>query len=171
MRDELVRRYLRYDEGDWYNAEALLRTQFALDDSQYFSLVEVLPEERDRKNKIAPVRISSEPNRQHVYTIAAGYATDTGARGTLGWQDRRFNHAGHRVRAQVRASEIESSVGVAYIIPWTDPALEKLSFELRGFNEQNGGRRNDRRHVQGWPDPGARKLATRVVRHGGRYRG
>lgn len=138
LREDLVRRYLRYGEGDWYNAEALLRTQFALDDSQYFSLVEVLPEERDRKNKIAPVRISSKPNRQHVYTIAAGYATDTGVRGTLGWQNRRFNDAGHRVRAQIRASEIESSVGVAYIIPWTDPALEKLSFELRGFNEQSG---------------------------------
>jgi translocation and assembly module TamA len=138
LREELIRRYLRYSEGDWYHAEALLRTQFALDDSQYFSLVEVLPEERDRKNKVAPVRISSKPNRQHVYTIAAGYATDTGPRGTLGWQNRRFNDRGHRVRAQVRASEIESSVAVAYIIPWKDPALEKLSFELRGFDEQNG---------------------------------
>lgn len=137
LREELVRRYLRYREGDWYSAEALLRTQFALDDSQYFSLVEVLPEERDRKNKIAPVRITSESNRRHLYTIAAGYGTDTGIRGTLGWDDRRFNRAGHRVRAQVRASDIESSVGVAYIIPWTDPALEKLSFELRGFTEQH----------------------------------
>jgi translocation and assembly module TamA len=98
----------------------------------------VLPEDRDRKNKVAPVRISSKPNRQHVYTIAAGYATDTGPRGTLGWQNRRFNDRGHRVRAQVRASEIESSVAVTYIIPWKDPALEKLSFELRGFVEQNG---------------------------------
>ncbi len=138
LRESLVRRYLRYREGDWYSAEALLRTQFALDDSQYFSLVEVLPEERDRQNKIAPVRISSESNRRHLYTIAAGYGTDTGARGTLGWEDRRFNRAGHRIRAQIRASDIEDSVGVAYIIPWTDPALEKLSFELRGFKEQHG---------------------------------
>ena len=138
LREGLVRRYLRYREGDWYDASALLRTQFALDDSQYFSLVEVLPEERDREKKTAPVRITSEPNRRHVYTIAAGYGTDTGARGTLGWQDRRFNTSGHRVRAQLRASDIEKSLGVAYIIPWTDPALEKLSFELRGFDEQNG---------------------------------
>lgn len=136
LREELVRRYLRYHEGDWYNAEALLRTQFALDDSQYFSLVEVLPEERDRRNKIAPVRITSEPNRRHLYTIAAGYGTDTGARGTLGWEDRRFNRAGHRIRAQIRGSDIESSVGIAYFIPWTDPALEKLAFELRAFTEQ-----------------------------------
>ena len=137
VRDSLVRRYLRYREGDWYSAEALLRTQFALDDSQYFSLAEVLPEERDRQSRIVPIRITSEPNRRHLYTIAAGYGTDTGARGTLGWEDRRLNDRGHRLRAQVRASGIEDSVGLIYAIPWTDPALEKLSFELRAFTEQN----------------------------------
>ncbi len=132
----LVSRYLRYREGDWYDAEALLRTQFALDDSQYFSIVEVLPDERDRKHKIAPVRITSEPNRRHLYTIAAGYGTDTGARGTLGWEDRRFNTLGHRLRAQIRASEVDTSASFNYIVPWTDPALEKLSYGLRVFNEQ-----------------------------------
>jgi translocation and assembly module TamA len=136
VREGLVRRYLRWREGDWYEAEAILRTQFALDDSQYFSIVEVLPQERDRERLTVPIRITSEPNRRHVYTISAGYGTDTGARGTLGWEDRRLNRSGHRLRAQVRASDIESSVGVAYVIPWTDPALEKLSLELRGFTEQ-----------------------------------
>jgi len=137
VRDSLVRRYLRYDEGDWYSAESLLRTQFALDDSQYFSLAEVLPAERDRQAHIVPVLITAKRNRRHLYTIAAGYGTDTGARATLGWEDRRFNDRGHRIRAQVRVSEIEDSVGVTYAIPWKDPALEKLSFELRSFTEQN----------------------------------
>lgn len=137
VRDALVRRYLRYEEGDWYSAEALLRTQFALDDSQYFSLAEVLPAERDRQAHIVPIRITSEPNRRHLYTIAAGYGTDTGARGTLGWEDRRLNERGHRLRGQVLTSGIEDSVSLTYIIPWKDPALEKLSFELRGFTEQN----------------------------------
>lgn len=132
----LVRRYLRYQEGGWYDATALLRTQFALDDSQYFAVVEVLPEERDRARKIAPIHIKSEPNRRNLYTIAAGYATDTGARGTLGWENRRVNRRGHRTRAELRASSIEESIGLAYVIPWTDPALEKLAFELRGFREQ-----------------------------------
>ena len=136
LRPELVTRYLRFREGDWYNAEALLRTQFALDDSQYYSIVEVLPEERDRKNKIAPVRITAEPNRRHLYTIAAGYGTDTGARGTVGWEDRRFNTRGHRMRAELRASRIDTSAGITYIVPWTDPALEKLSYGLRIFSEQ-----------------------------------
>jgi len=136
LREGLVKRYLRYQEGDWYDAGALLRTQFALDDSQYFSAVEVLPEDRDRENRIAPIRITAEPNRRQLYTIAAGYATDTRARGTLGWENRRLNRRGHRLRAEIRGSSIEESVGLTYVIPWTDPALEKLALELRGFNEQ-----------------------------------
>ena len=136
LKETLVRRYLRYREGDWYDAAALLRTQFALDDSQYFAVVEVLPEERDRENRIAPIRIVSERNKRNLYTIAAGYATDTRARGTLGWQDRRVNRSGHRMRAEIRGSSVEESIGLTYVIPWTDPALEKLAFDLRGFREQ-----------------------------------
>jgi translocation and assembly module TamA len=137
VRDSLMCRYLRYREGDWYSAEALLRTQFALDDSQYFSLAEVLPAERDRRSLVVPIRISSEKNRRHVYTVSVGYGTDTGARAKLGWEDRRFNDRGHRLRAQVLTSGVEDSVGLTYAIPWEDPALEKLSFDLRGFTEQN----------------------------------
>jgi len=136
LRPGLVRRYLRYEEGGWYDAEALLRTQFALDDSQYFSLVEVLPEARDRNNRIAPVRITAEPNRRHVYTIGLGYGTDTGPRGTIGWEDRRVNPSGHRMRSELRASDLDTSASLTYVIPWTDPALEKLSYGLRVFNEQ-----------------------------------
>jgi translocation and assembly module TamA len=137
VRGSLVTRYLRYREGDWYSAEALLRTQFALDDSQYFSLAEVLPEERDRNARVVPIRLTADRNRRHVYTISAGYGSDTGARGKLGWEDRRFNDRGHRLRAQVLASSIEESLTLTYAIPWTDPALEKLAFELKGFTEQN----------------------------------
>jgi translocation and assembly module TamA len=123
LRPGLVRRYLRYREGDWFDASALLRTQFA-------------PEERDHERRIAPIRIAAEPNKRNVYTIAAGYATDTRARATLRWEDRRVNRSGHRIRAEIRGSDPEESISLAYVIPWTDPALEKLAFELRAFNEQ-----------------------------------
>ena len=56
--ESLARRFLRYHENDPFNATELLRTQFALDDSLYFSTVEVLPEDRDRDNHIVPDRAS-----------------------------------------------------------------------------------------------------------------
>jgi translocation and assembly module TamA len=86
--------------------------------------------------RIAPIRITSGPNKRDRYTIAAGYATDTLARGKLGWENRRVNRGGHRLRAEILGSSIEESAELTYAIPWTDPALEKLSFGLRGFREQ-----------------------------------
>jgi len=83
------------------------------------------------------VRITSEPNRRHVYRIGVGYGSDTGARGTLGWEDRRLNSRGHRLHAEIRGSDIDNSATLTYIVPWSDPALEKLSYQLRVFREQN----------------------------------
>lgn len=135
---DLVRRYLRYRQGDWYDATRLLRTQFALDDSGYFAVVEVLPEARDRAARTAAVRITSERNKRDRYRIGAGYATDTAWRVLLGWENRRLNRNGHRLSAEARLSSLEERVELGYVIPWQDPALEKLSLRLLAGRVQNG---------------------------------
>jgi translocation and assembly module TamA len=126
----LVKRYLRYQPGDWYEATLLLRTQFALDDSDYFSVVEVLPEQRDRVARTIPVRISAEKNKRYRYKIGAGYATDTEWRLVFGWTNRQVNRSGHRLSAEATYSTPEKKVVLNYVIPWDDPALEKLAFSL-----------------------------------------
>jgi len=135
---EFVRRYLRYREGDWYDANLLLRTQFALDDSDYFSVVEVLPDERDRESRTVPVRISSQKNDRHRYKIGAGYATDTEFRLLLGWTNRQVNRRGHRLAAEGTLSKIEQTIDLSYTIPWKDPALQKLSFRVLAGEVENG---------------------------------
>ena len=50
IRADLVKRFLRFHEGDPYNSTQLLRTQFALDDSLYFATVEVTPGDPDPGN-------------------------------------------------------------------------------------------------------------------------
>src|SRR6185437_2483209 len=65
----LVRRYLRYHEGDPFDLTQLLRTQFALDDAQYFTDLEVLPGDPNRETHIVPVNIRAKPNRRHRYSI------------------------------------------------------------------------------------------------------
>ncbi|HUA87809.1 MAG TPA: POTRA domain-containing protein, partial [Steroidobacteraceae bacterium] len=83
--EKLVRRYLRYRKGQPFDLTQVLRTQFALDDSEYFSNLEVLTGTPDPTEHTVPVSITADPNRPNVYSIAGGYETDTGARGILSW--------------------------------------------------------------------------------------
>jgi translocation and assembly module TamA len=130
INEALLRRFIRYDQDDPYDANELLRTQFALDDSQYFATVEVLPGEADRDEHVVPISIRAEPIRRDRYSAGFGYGTDTALRGTLSWENRRVNSRGHRLRADLRAAGIQQSLEARYVIPIGDPALEKLSLEL-----------------------------------------
>ncbi|MBP6515186.1 MAG: hypothetical protein KA224_08385, partial [Steroidobacteraceae bacterium] len=138
VKPALVERFLRWRKGDWFDSVALLRTQFALDDSEYFGLVEVLPGDRDRETRTVPVQIKADAGDRYRWTIGAGYATDTRFRGTLGFRNRRVNDSGHRLDARVQYSEVEQTATLTYTIPWDDPALEKLSFRLEAENTTNG---------------------------------
>jgi len=136
--DALIRRYVRYHENDPFDATELLRTQFALDDSQYFSTVEVLPEERNREDHIVPISIIAEPNRRHRYSYGVGYGTDTQVRGTVAWEDRRVNQSGHRFRTEAKAAATAQSIDARYVVPIGDPATEKFQLQLTGEHEREG---------------------------------
>ena len=130
VRDSLVRKYLRYREGDYFDMTQVLRTQFALDDAQYFSNLEVLPQDADHQAHIVPIDIHADKSRRNRYSFGAGYATDTGVRGTLTWENRRLNSLGHRFSVTVEASQVERYLLQArYIIPFGDPAVENLTFQ------------------------------------------
>jgi translocation and assembly module TamA len=134
--DGLVRRYMRYQQDEPFDMTELLRTQFALDDSQYFSTVEVLPGNPDREEHIVPISIHADPNRRNRYSVGAGYGTDTNVRGTLQWEDRRINASGHRFQVEFKTSQPTKSLESHYIIPIGDPALEKLAFETTYSQQQ-----------------------------------
>lgn len=134
--DALVHRYMRYRQDEPFDMTEILRTQFALDDSQYFANLEVLPGEPDRENHIVPVNIHAEPNRRNRYSFGLGYGTDTDIRGTLQWEARRINRSGHRFNVQAQAASQQRSLESHYIVPIGDPALEKLDFETTYSKKQ-----------------------------------
>jgi translocation and assembly module TamA len=137
IRPELVQRFLRFHEGDTYSSTQLLRTQFALDDSLYFSSVEVSPGDPDPETLSVPVTITATKSKRS-FTIAAGYGTDTSVRGTLGWTDPRVNDRGHRLRVELKASAVTQKFDARYDIPIGDPALEKFSVEALVDEEKQG---------------------------------
>lgn len=134
IRPKLMQRYLRFHEGEPYSVEQLLRTQFALDDSLYFSTVEVTPGEADAETLTVPVSITAMRGDKQL-SLGAGYGTDTRLRGTLTWTDPRLNDRGHRFRFEVKASEINSSINARYDVPIGDPALERFSLEAENEYE------------------------------------
>lgn len=135
IRPELMRRFLRFKEGEPYNTTELLRTQFALDDSLYFSTVEVLPGDRDPATLTVPISIQAKKSDRQ-FQLGPGYGTDTGVRATFGWTDTRINSLGHRFRIEVRASAISRTADARYDIPIGDPAIERVSLELARREEQ-----------------------------------
>jgi translocation and assembly module TamA len=132
---KLVRRYVRFREGDYFDLTQVLRTQFALDDAGYFANLEVTPEDPDRQALTVPVKIRADPGRRHRYSIAGGWATDTGIRGTFGYEDRRINSLGHSLSVSVQASQVQKYYVLSrYRIPVGDPAVENVS--LNAFVQQ-----------------------------------
>lgn len=135
VKESLVRRYLRYHEGEPFDLTQVLRTQFALDDSQYFANLEVRPGTPDPATHVVAVDIRADPSRRHRYSFGAGYATDTGARATLGFEDHRINSSGQSFNVAVQFAQITRyNVVTSYIFPVGDPALEHLA--LNGNIEQ-----------------------------------
>ena len=128
--DDLLRGYLRFSQGQPFSPEALNSTQFALEDSNYFSSVVVTPGERDPATLTVPVTIHVEPIKRDRYAVSAGYGTDTGIRGQFTWDNRLINTNGHRSRVELTASEIRYEALARYVIPVGDPSLEKLEFSL-----------------------------------------
>ncbi len=137
IREPQLRRYLRYHEGEPYDAGKLLRTQFALDDSQFFSSVDLVPGERDPATHIVPITITAKAAR-NSYSFAAGYGTDTRARGTISWLNPRVNDRGHRLRVSLQISEVSQAINGRYDIPFGDPVLEKISLQFVDQTQQIG---------------------------------
>jgi translocation and assembly module TamA len=138
IRQPLMRRYLRFREGEPYSVEQLLRTQFALDDSLYFSTVEVIPGTPDTATLTVPVSITATKNDRQL-SLGAGYGTDTSLRGTIGWTNTRLNDRGHRLRFEIKGSQITRRIDARYDIPIGDPALERASLEAVNKFESLGG--------------------------------
>jgi translocation and assembly module TamA len=135
VKESLVRRYLRYHQGDPFDLTQVLRTQFALDDAQYFANLEVRPGTPDPATHLVAVDIHADPSRRHRYSFGAGYATDTGARATLGFEDHRINSSGQSFSVTMQFAQVTRyNVVTSYIFPVGDPALEHLA--LNGSIEQ-----------------------------------
>jgi translocation and assembly module TamA len=132
VKEPLVRRFLRYHQGEPFDLTQVLRTQFALDDAQYFVNLEVQPGEPDRAAHLVPITIRANARRKNRYSLAPGYATDTGVRVTAGFEDRLVNREGHSLGVEMQFSQVSRyNVQARYAVPVLDPALDSLALRAQ----------------------------------------
>jgi translocation and assembly module TamA len=123
-----VARYVPIQPGDPFEPEKLLQAQFALSDLGYFASVDVQPRRDLEVDRRVPVVIATTNRPPRRYDAGVGYGTDTGARLTLGAEFRQLTDTGHKLRSDLRISEIKNSIGLDYRIPLGTRAGDNLGF-------------------------------------------
>jgi translocation and assembly module TamA len=141
---EFLQGFVRFAEGKPFSGALVRSTQFALEDSYYFSSVTITPGERDPATLTVPITIRADRIKRDRYAASAGFGTDTGPRGQFTWDRRLVNDAGHRWRLQTTLSQVLQDVTFSYIIPVGDPALEKVELSAGYINQQLGGLDSER---------------------------
>lgn len=130
-----LRRFLTLASGDPYDAVQLLALRRSFADSDYFEIADVVPMHELAHEGQVPVHITLRPRKRKLYTAGLGYSTDTGARGRLGFEERRANRHGHRYGAILRVSEIQSSVTARYTVPLARPVTDTLTWNALWLDE------------------------------------
>lgn len=132
--DSFVRRYITIRSGDYYDADRLLEMQRHLADSDYFQRADVIPLIDEAVDDTVPIDVRLEMRKRTRYSIGAGYATDTGPRGTVGVERRYVTSTGHRFGADLTASPVRTTLTARYRIPLGKPATD--SFNITGGWEE-----------------------------------
>ncbi|MEX1082243.1 MAG: autotransporter assembly complex family protein [Halofilum sp. (in: g-proteobacteria)] len=136
--ESFLRRYLQFEPGDPYDSGALLELQYAFNDSDYFSRVDVSAQRDQAQDGRIPVEVRLHPRPQHRYTFGLGYGTDTGARVSVGREDRWVNSRGHRFATEFQIAEVSNRLHARYSIPLDQPWRERMDL-LAAVGEQDIG--------------------------------
>lgn len=123
---DFLTRFVPFETGTPYSTDILFDLQDTLTDSDYFAIVEMKPRPDQIENFEIPIDIELDPRNKHRYTAGLGYGTDTGIRGSLGWENRQVNRSGHRFIAAAKVSEIKANVTAKYRIPMRDPRTDRI---------------------------------------------
>lgn len=135
LKDEFVQRYLTIRSDDDYDTEKLLETKNLYNASNYFSATNITPNLEEKQDYRVDINIKLDKRKRHEYSIGGGYATDTGPRVLLGFEDRYINKSGHYFNADVSASETKKEAQAVYTIPLKKPAFEFLKI-FTGYEKE-----------------------------------
>jgi translocation and assembly module TamA len=125
LSEDFLKHYLNFKEGDPFSITKILIFQENLSNSGYFKKVDVIYDIKNAIKQIIPLHVNLSPDDTMLYSIGAGYGTDTGYRASAGWQWQLINSQGQHLGAQYNISQIGNSASVTYYIPGQQPMTEQ----------------------------------------------
>jgi len=134
--DEFLNRYIPFKQNEPYTLTKFLLLEDRLNDSDYFTSVEVHLKRELAADLEVPLEVSLLPRKRTKYIAGIGYGTDTGARIKLGVIRRRVNKFGHRANTEIKASKILDSISARYIIPLKYPQTDQVSIAI-GWEDED----------------------------------
>lgn len=130
LRENLMRGFTDIRTGDFYRADAINDLYEVLNGSTYFGAVSISTEPLDDEQKTVPLSIELQPGTRRIYSVGAGFTTDTGPHGRLGYANRRRNDKGHQFESKLFASSVRSELSATYRWPRRDPRKEWVNAVL-----------------------------------------
>lgn len=122
--EAFLQRYVPFEYGQPYSRDALLKLQNDLGHTIYFESVNVQPQYESQDEQHIPVIVELKPRKTQLYTIGAGFGTDTGPRASLGYEWRRVTSNGDYFQSVIQASAIQKSFQSRYVIPGKNPTTD-----------------------------------------------
>ncbi len=101
----------------YYMADDLATTQRNLSAAPFLAGAEVSLGDPDEQTQRVPIVITLIPRKRQAYNFELGAGTDTGVRGSIGYENRRINSQGHNINARFGVSELSRSLIANYAIP------------------------------------------------------
>ena len=134
MDHDFINRYVKFKQGEPYSPGKLLQLQRELSDSGYYRSVEVSPDRENIQGDQVPVDVRLTPRARNEWRFGLGYATDTGARGSVNY-NKIVGNEGHRFGGRALVAEKKNNFLLGYTIPLHDPVTEQLSFAIHYTDE------------------------------------
>lgn len=148
LNPNFLKGYASFHPGDPFDLQKLLQMQIALEESPYFSEVEVHPlRDQTTANHEVPIDVSLTPARRQHYTAGLGYGTDNGAHVSGGLEVRRVNRRGHRLETNLETSRPETNGSIDYHVPFPYPATDVITLGLAAGQERYFGQLGRRASV------------------------
>ncbi len=121
LSDSLLQRIIPLRTGEPVTQQTLVGTQRNLENSHYFSQVDVdVQHEQAKKGLeqgVSRVNVNLQDSPYHQISVGAGYGTDTGVRGRLRLENPHINRRGHRLVNDIEVNDISREWTANYQIP------------------------------------------------------